>query len=127
MSYLVTLLFLTAGVVNLLPVVGIVSDQQLSSLYQIEAFGADTGLLLRHRAILFGIVGSILVYAAFTPSIRGLATLAGLVSMVSFCVLTMWLRNDNPNLLRIAWIDAGASVLLLIGYVLHRLAVGDTA
>ncbi len=81
MRYLVPVLFCVAAVVNLLPVTGAISNTLLSRAYQIEALHPDVSLLLRHRAILFGIIGALLVYAAFTPSIRGFATLAGLVSM----------------------------------------------
>ncbi len=119
MRYLVLLLFLATGLINLVPVAGAVSDLQLSRLYGTGALHPDVSLLLRHRAILFGIVGALLVCAAFQPSIRGIATLAGLVSMVSFCVLVLLIQHGNPDLLRIAWIDVAASLALVLAYGLH--------
>ena len=52
-------------------------------------------------------------------NLRTPATLAALVSMVSFTVLVFVLETSNPNLIRVAWIDIVATVVLLFGYFLH--------
>lgn len=122
MRFVVIALFLATGIVNLLPVIGVASDAQLTRLYRVDAFDADVALLLRHRAVLFGIVGGLLCAAAFVPALRGAATLAGLASMVSFCVLVLLLEPTNASLIRIAWIDVVASVALLAAYGLSRLS-----
>ena len=124
MSYLTSLLFLIAGAINFIPISGAVSGEQLDKLYQIGVVSPDVGLLLRHRAFLFGIVGSIIIVAAFVPSLRLVATISGLVSMVSFIVFVFATKNSNPNLIQIAWIDVGATLVLLLGFAVH-LAAGN--
>lgn len=122
MRYLTPMLFLVAGIINIVPVSGALSGGQLDKLYQIGATGTDIELLMRHRAFLFGIVGAMIISAAFIPSLRIVATVAGLVSMLSFIALVFATKNSNPNLVQIAWIDIGATIVLLLGFGLHLTA-----
>ena len=119
MTYLISFLFIVAGFINFAPIAGVFSGEQLNKLYQIGALSPDVELLLRHRAFLFGIVGSIMIAAAFIPNLRFLATVSGLVSMLTFLALVFATKNSNPNLLQIAWIDVGATVVLLVAFALH--------
>ncbi len=119
MRYLIIILFLVPGIFNFIPVVGVISNQQLSRLYQVSSLSVDLALLLRHRALLFGIVGGYMIYAAFQESLRNHAAVMGLVSMVSFIVLVFMLKTSNPSLVRLAYIDAVLTLMLLSGYVLH--------
>jgi hypothetical protein len=96
-----------------------VAGEQLDKLYQVGTVSTDVQLLLRHRAILFGIVGSILIISAFVPSLRLVATIYGLVSMISFIVLVFATKNANPNLVQIAWIDVAATIVLLLAFGFH--------
>jgi hypothetical protein len=125
MSYLISFLFLVAGAINLAPVSGAISSEQLERLYHIGAASSDVELLLRHRAILFGIVGSIIIVAAFVPGLRLTATLSGLVSMVSFIVLVFATKSGSASLVQIAWIDVVATLILLLGFALHLAAAGQ--
>lgn len=111
--------FVLVGILNLLPVSGVLSDARLAALYGVGGLENDVSLLLRHRALLFGIVGGLLVYAAFRPDLRGVAALAGILSMASFSVLAFSLPHSSSNLTRIAWIDVAASVLLIAAYAAH--------
>ena len=124
MDHLISLLFLVAGAINLAPLSGALSSKRLQGLYRIGPISSDVELLLRHRAFLLGIVGSVIVFAAFLPDIRLVATISGLVSMISFIVLVLVLKSGNPQLIRVAWIDVAATLILLLGLVLH-LAAGD--
>ena len=119
MKYLVASLFIIPGLINFAPIVGALSNEHISRLYQIENLSPDVALLLRHRAFLFGIIGVFLICSAFQMNLRTPATLAALVSMVSFTVLVFVLETSNPNLIRVAWIDIVATVVLLFGYFLH--------
>ncbi|MEM7763603.1 MAG: phosphopantetheine adenylyltransferase [Pseudomonadota bacterium] len=120
MNTVVVLIYVLVGVINVLPIVGVISVARLSSLYGVSVESPDLALLLQHRAVLFGLLGGLLISAAWTPSVRTPAALAGIISMLSFCVLTVLLNVANPALVRIAWIDVVAVVLLAIGVTLHR-------
>ena len=119
MKILATIFFLIPGVINFAPVVGALSAKQLTRLYQIDNLSQDLELLLRHRAFLFGIIGTFIIISAFQPNLRIHATIAGLVSMVSFIVLAFTLNIDNPSLVKIVWVDVFAIVVLLVGFTLH--------
>jgi hypothetical protein len=105
MGRLVSALYLIAGLGNLLPVTGVVSAARLEALYGVAIGDPNLLVLMRHRAVLFGIVGALLCAAAFRPAWRAAALAAGLASMLSFVALA-WLAGDaNPALNRIAIVD----------------------
>ena len=124
MNYLIASLFVVAGLINFAPISGVFADQ-LNKLYLVGDISTDVELLMRHRAILFGIVGAIILAAAFLPGLRLAATIAGLVSMLSFIALVFAGENSNPNLIQIAWIDVGATLALLLGFTLHLAVASD--
>src|SRR5919108_6511330 len=111
---LATLFFVLVGVVNLLPVVGVLGVDRLESLYGFSLAGEELLLLLRHRAVLFGLLGAFIVLSAFRTQWRPAATFAGLVSMVAFAVLALPIETHNEAMQRVFWVDVGAIVLLLI-------------
>jgi hypothetical protein len=83
MRTVTTALILSAGVVNLLPAIGAFSAGRLQSLYGVVIEDPNLAILMRHRAVLFAIVGALLVASAFHPALRPVAFAAGFVSMGS--------------------------------------------
>lgn len=75
------------GVINTLPLIGVVSASRLGALYGVPWTDPTTILLLRHRAVLFGIIGGFILYSAFKPGLQPLAMLAAGVAMGSFLLL----------------------------------------
>ncbi len=127
MKSLSTLLFLAAGIVNLLPVIGIWSAERLQILYGVSLDDPSLVILLRHRAALFGIVGAILIAAAFSASLRPLAVAAGLVSMLSFVLIAYLVGGYNMELGRVVLIDIVASIILIGAAVANHLGRGMAA
>ncbi len=115
-------LFLLAAIVNLAPMSGAFSVSRMEALYGIPLEGSNLEILLRHRAILLGIVGALLFGATIHPPLRMTALAAGLVSMLSFVVVAYVVGDYNTDLQRVARIDVLASGLLLLGGVFHRMA-----
>lgn len=108
--------FLLAALINLLPVMGIVGAPQLERMYGVAIEGNDLAVLMRHRAILFGIVGALLAAAAFVPSFRWAAFFAGMLSMVSFLVVQALEGETNAALGRVALVDyIGIAALAIAG------------
>ena len=114
MRLLCTLGFAIAALVNLAPVSGAFSAAQLERLYGLPFDDANLRILMHHRAWLFGIVGSLLAAAVFLPSLRRIATSAGLVSMLSFVAITLTVGEGahNTEIGRVMVIDVVASVIL---------------
>jgi len=116
-----TILILFAAAVNLAPVSGVLSVDRMQALYGIGFAEPNLLILMRHRALLFAVVGVLLVVSAFHPPLRMVALIAGFFSMLSFVALAWLSESCNEELRRVAWIDVVASLALaasgLIDYV----------
>lgn len=113
MHRLSTALYLLAGVVNLLPASGVISAGRLEALYGVAFREPNLLVLMRHRAVLFGVVGGLLIASAFRPALRRVALAAGLVSMLSFVALAWRVGDVNAELQRVAVVDGIAGAALL--------------
>ncbi len=110
-----------SGVINFVPSVLAFLPNKISTSYGIEIPDSNFELLLRHRAILFGIVGGIMIYAAISKRHYNLATLIGFVSMISFLILYGLITGEiNAELKKVMTMDVVGIVVLLIGVVLYR-------
>lgn len=119
MNKLLPLLLVLVGLINFLPVTGVVSTERVANAYSVELPGSDLAILMRHRALLFGIIGGFIVYAAFVPGYRPAAMIMAAVSMTGFLLL-IWLVGDyNASLRRIAIADGVGILLLAAAAVLH--------
>jgi hypothetical protein len=124
MKMLTKALFLIAGIVNLAPVSGVLSADMLETLYGVALEDSNLIILMRHRAVLFGVVGALLVASAFRPALRPIGLAAGLTSMLAFIVIAFVVGDFNTQLRQAAWIDLAASALLLGGGVANWRSCG---
>ena len=115
LRHFATIAFVLAGLVNLYPLIGVLGAESLQSLYGVPTKNADVLLLLRHRAVLFGLLGVLLIYAAFRPAWRRIALIAGLTSMVTFLFLALPLGGRSRALQQVFWVDLLAIVVLVAG------------
>lgn len=113
MQIIAKTLFLIVSVVNLVPVSGVLSADYLEKLYGVALVDPNLVVLMRHRAVLLGIVGGLLVIAAFRPSIRPLGLAAGLISMLSFVLVACLVGDYNAQIRGAVIIDLVASALLV--------------
>ena len=116
---IITGLMLVVAVIHLLPISGFFGVEQLASLYEIKITDGNLEILMRHRAILFGILGGFLAYAAFTPAIQPIAFLAAFISVASFFFLSFSVGEFNDAIRKIVIADIVASVSLLGAIVLY--------
>jgi hypothetical protein len=105
---------LVVAVVHLLPVVGVAGSRQLDDLYGIGSVSGDVEILLRHRAVLLGLVGLVLLTAVWARSLRLTATAVGVASTASFIVIAMLDGTSTPEIRRVVVIDVAAVGLLAI-------------
>lgn len=111
-----------AAVINLLPSVLAFLPDKISKSYGIEIPNENFELLLRHRAILFGIIGGLMIYSAVAKKHYEVSTVIGLISMVSFIVLFFLIGKDiNSALKKVMTVDIVGTVLLCIGFILFKL------
>jgi len=125
MNLIITFTLLITGIIHLLPAVGVFGADRLQALYGIGMEDESLVLLMRHRAVLFAMLGAFLIYAAFTPAFRSLAFISGLVSVVSFLLLAEpWATTGSsslPAIQRVVQADVLALFCLVVGGVVHMI------
>ncbi|MCZ8234501.1 MAG: phosphopantetheine adenylyltransferase [Inhella sp.] len=117
MKYISIVALLVAGIIHLLPVPGVMGVSTLARLYGIEVNDPNTAILLQHRALLFGVLGALMLSAIALPWLRVTALSVALFSAASFIVVAMAVGGYNPSIERIVVADIVASVLLSAGLV----------
>lgn len=122
MELLFRITLFVAGVINLLPSLLAFLPDKISNSYGIDIPNSNYELLLRHRAILFGIIGGLMIFSALVKKHYELSTIAGLVSMTSFIILYFIIGKDiNQELKKVMMIDVVATVILCFGLILFLL------
>lgn len=111
---------LAAGVIHLLPAIGMVSAHRLSMLYGVAPPDATTELLLRHRAVMFAVLGIAFGAAAFVPMLRVPAAVLSLVTMLAFVVLAR-AHPHGPAIRRVARVDVVVSGLVVAALIARAL------
>ena len=119
MRSFIALAYLLAAIVNLAPAIGALCDELLVQLYAVQIHSTEISLLLRHRALLFAIIGGLLLAATVMEDLRTQAGIAGLGSMSAFVLLLAVTGAENARLNQVALIDSAATFVLLIAFVAH--------
>ena len=114
MSQVITGLLIVVGLINILPVLGVLSADRLAQAYGVPVAAADLEILLRHRALLFGVLGGFILYAAVLPAFQPAAMTMAAISMVGFALLVWSVGGYNANLARVLAIDVVGIVCLAI-------------
>lgn len=115
MRHAITAALLVAALIHLLPVSGVFGADRLAALYGVPVADPNLLILMRHRAVLFGLLGVFLAVAAFTPALQGAALVAGTVSVVSFLWLAVSVGGYNAAIARVVVADLVALVSLVLG------------
>lgn len=113
MKIFISGMLLIAGVIHLLPLSGVLGAERLAALYGMSFTDPNLAILMRHRAVLFGLLGLYLVCAAFIPAMQIAALVAGLVSVVSFLLLAWMVGGYSAHIGRIVTADYAALACLL--------------
>lgn len=114
MRYIVPVALFLVGLIHVLPLAGVLGVARLHGLYGIGVEEPNLEILLRHRAVLFGLLGLFLCQAAFRPAHHAMALIAGLASVASFLLLAAMVGGYNAQLARVFAVDVLALVLLVI-------------
>jgi len=115
MRYLVSALLVLAGIIHVLPITGVLGSERLAALYGLSFDDPNMAILMRHRAVLFGLLGAFMIIAAFRPTWQSTALIAGLTSAVSFLWIAKSVDHYNAQLARVVAADIVAVVCLVIG------------
>lgn len=119
MRYFIGAMLILVGLIHLLPLSGVLSGERLASLYGLAFSEPNLLILMRHRAALFGMLGAFLIVAAFRPTLRTVAFIAGLISVISFLCVAAAVGNYNDHIGRVVTADVAALVCLIAGFAVH--------
>ena len=124
MKYVSIVALLIAGSIHVRPAPAVMGVSTLTRLYGIEVNNPNTAILLQHRALLFGVLGALMLCAIALPWLRVTALTVGLFSAASFIVVAMAVGGYNPAIGRVQVADVVASVLLAAGLVAELWLIG---
>jgi hypothetical protein len=90
----------------------------LTDLYGSNFESPDIHTLMRHRAVMLGLIGGLMLFAAFRSSLQLLAATVGLVSMSSFVFLAYSSGEIGPEIGKVAIADIVGAVAVTIVLVI---------
>lgn len=123
MEIAISLLFVAVGIINFIPVVGVISPAKVASLYNVQLPDGNSAILLRHRALLFGILGGVTIYAAFFRELQPFAFVMGFMSMIGYAALCIQQGDYNHKLKRVLAADWLALGMFSVALVLRLFVV----
>lgn len=107
-----------AALIHLAPVPGVLGAKRLSALYGFPIEDKNLAIVMRHRAVLFGLLGTLMLVAAFDRALQPMALGAGFISVLSFFWITYSERPYNSAIRRVVLAD----VIALVGLILSTAA-----
>lgn len=113
LSRWVSIALLLSAIIHIAPLLGVLGGDALTRLYGLDFSEPNLSILMRHRAVLFGLLGVFLLVAAFRRGLQPAAVVAGLVSVLSFLLIAWSTGGYNAALRGIVRADVVALVALL--------------
>ena len=126
MRFILPIMLLVVGIIHILPLSGVLSAARLLELYGMTFDDPNLEILMRHRAVLFGLLGIFLICSAFMPSLQLPALIAGFLSVVSFLYLSYSVGGYNEQVNRIVIADKVALVCLVVALVSYLVKIFNT-
>lgn len=121
MQMIISVLLIIVAVIHLLPLSGVLSAKRLTALYGLSFDEPNLEILMRHRAVLFGLLGVFLMYAAFQAEHQPIAFVVGFVSVVSFIWIAWSVGGYNASVHRVVVADWVALACLGVASFLYVL------
>jgi len=113
----ITICLIIVGLINFIPTIAIISAQKLEAAYSIKLISNDLIILLRHRALLFGILGGFILYSVKATSYQGAAMIMAGISMLGYVVLMFTVGGYNEALYKVLIIDVVGIVILSLAVI----------
>jgi hypothetical protein len=119
MQRAISIILVAVGLMNLYPIIGVLSADALTNLYGVTILDNDLLILTRHRAVMLGIIGIFMVIAAFRPNLQSAAIIAGLTSMLAFVGLTLGAGDSGESVNKVMLADVLGSLALFVAIFLR--------
>lgn len=121
LSRVIRLMLVIVAIIHLIPLSGVMGSERLAVLYGISFDDPNITILMRHRAVLFGLLGLFFLYAAFHRTVQLAALIVGLISVTSFLIIAWSAGGYNSEIARVFTADIAALVCLLVGLALFAM------
>jgi len=108
-------MLVVVAVIHLLPLSGVLGAERLATMYGLAVDEPNLAILMRHRAVLFGLLGVFLLAAAFRPEFQIIAFVGGFASVLSFLYLAWSVGGYNAQVARVVYADVLALLCLIVG------------
>ena len=118
MNKFVTVSLIVVGLINFLPVIGLLGVKKLEATYKISLASNDLIILMQHRALLFGLLGGFILYSVFVPLYQNAAIVMAAVSMIGFAALVHVLGSANSAILKVLYVDYVGIFFLALAIIL---------
>lgn len=119
MEKIITGLLLVIAIIHWLPITGMLGLERLESLYGVNIASDDLAILMRHRAVLFGLLGAFFTYAAFKPSLQPLAFIAAFVSIATFLFFAFTAGTYNTAIRKVVIANIIAAICWGVAVILY--------
>ncbi|MEM8858746.1 MAG: phosphopantetheine adenylyltransferase [Chloroflexota bacterium] len=119
MKTTITILLMIIAIIHALPLSGFFGSRRLENLYGIKINDNNLEILMRHRAVLFGLLAAIFGYAAFVPVVQPFAFITAFFSITSFSYLAFSVSEYNNAIQKVVYADIVAAVCLVLAIVLY--------
>ncbi len=126
MKRAISIILVAVGLMNLYPIIGVLSADALTNLYGVTILDNDLLILMRHRAVMLGIIGVFMVIAAFRPNLQATAIIIGLTSMMAFVGLTLGAGDIGDSVNKVMLADVVGSLALFVAIFLRWMSSRDS-
>lgn len=106
------------GLINFAPLLGVLSAQKLESAYAVSLTSNDLIILMRHRALLFGVLGGFILFSAFVPFYQGAAMTMAAISMTGYIALVLIVGGYNDAIFKVVIVDLVGIAFLVAAAIL---------
>jgi hypothetical protein len=115
MKWIVPAMLVLVALIHLLPLAGVLGVAKLEGAYGVQIEGPDLAVLMRHRALMFGLLGGFMLVAIFVRALQPWALGIALLAAGAFVLLAWTTPGHNGNLAKVALVDVAAVVFALVG------------
>ena len=121
MHIVIKAMLIIAGAIHILPLPGLIGATHLERIYGLAFNEPNLLIMMRHRAILFGLLGAFMIYAAFRTELMSIAIAGGMISAAAFIWIAFSVGDYNAAVARIVVADCIAVACLAIAAVCRGL------
>jgi hypothetical protein len=115
MRWVVNAMLLLVALIHLAPLAGVLGVARMEAAYGVSIAGPDLAILMRHRALMFGLLGGFMLLAIFVRGLQPWALGVALLSAGAFVLLAWATPGHNANLAKVAWVDVAAVLFAVAG------------